>query len=194
VVALDSNSARRNEDVTHPHVRSRQLCAGEATLPLQKALEQGRLTDAFHLIRSVLETYNPDSAYASLDDWEGVSCWNCGYSTNEDDRSFCEGCDQDVCGDCTSMCKSCDQVRCASCKTKCDVCNETCCQGCLTNSACSELSCCKDCLCACTECGAEVAKSEIDEEIDLCPTCCEAKASAEAEKSKADESIPVPSP
>jgi hypothetical protein len=104
VVALDTNAARRNEDVTHPHVRSRQLCAGEATLPLQKALVQGRLTDAFHLIRSVLETYNPDSAYASLDDWEGISCWNCGYSTSEDDRCFCEGCDQDVCSDCTSMC------------------------------------------------------------------------------------------
>jgi hypothetical protein len=36
VVALDPNSASSNEDVTHPHVRSQQLCAGDATLPLQK--------------------------------------------------------------------------------------------------------------------------------------------------------------
>ena len=194
VVALEANSARGNEDITHPHVRSRSLCAGDATLPLQKALEDGRLTDAFHLIQIVLQNYNADSAYASLDDWESVSCWNCGYTTNEDDRSFCEGCDQDVCSDCTSTCKHCDRYRCTSCQVRCDVCNEPCCSGCQETSDHSELSCCKDCLRTCTACDAEVASSEFDEDSELCPVCCEAQDSAEADAANNDEPIPVPTP
>ena len=190
VVALDPNPASGNQDVPHPHVRSRLLCTGEATMPLQKALEQGRLTDAFHLIRSVLETYNPDSAYTSLDDWEGVSCWNCGCSTSEDDRSFCEGCDRDVCYDCTSSCKQCDHMRCTSCQTRCDVCNEACCYRCLTTSACSELGCCKDCLRVCAGCSAEVAPGELDGETELCPTCREAQTTTKTDESE-NESVSV---
>ena len=194
IVALEANSARGNEDVTHPHVRSRSLCAGDATLPLQKAVEAGRLTDAFHLIQSVMNTYNADSAYASLDDWESVSCWNCGYTTNEDDRSFCEGCDQDVCSDCTSSCKHCDSYRCTSCQPRCDVCHAACCSACQKTSDHSELSCCKDCLRTCTACDAEVASSEFDDDSELCPTCLENQDSVGADAANNDEPFPVPSP
>jgi hypothetical protein len=141
----------------------------------------------------VLETYNSGRAYASLDDWESVSCSNCGYTTGEDDRSFCEGCDRDVCGECTSVCKHCDRVRCTSCRTCCDVCSETCCFRCPKTSDHSDLSCCKDCLRVCSGCGAEVASSEFEEDTVRCPTCCEAQ-TPEAEASENDEPIPAPSP
>jgi hypothetical protein len=57
-VAIDPNPAASNDDVTHPHVKAEGLCAGEATLPIGLALRQGRVCDAFCLVRSVLSTYN----------------------------------------------------------------------------------------------------------------------------------------
>jgi hypothetical protein len=88
VVARAPKRAGSDQNVTHPHVRHHKLCAPEATLPLQRTLEQGRLGDAFCLIRSVLETYNDSSAYVRLKDWEGVSCWSCSGELSSDDRSF----------------------------------------------------------------------------------------------------------
>jgi hypothetical protein len=61
VVALDPNPAATNEAVTHPHVSDERLCAGDATMPLQRALAAGRVCDAFLLVQSVLETYNAGS-------------------------------------------------------------------------------------------------------------------------------------
>src|ERR1022692_4079445 len=191
IIALDPKPAKGSSDVTHPHVRSRSLCVGDAALPLKSALAQGRLTDAFQIIHSVLKTYNKDSAYASLDDWDGVSCWNCGCSTGEDDRSCCDSCEQDVCSDCISSCKHCDRYHCDSCQTRCDVCNDSCCSRCLKTSDPSKLSCCKDCLRTCTECEAEVASSEFDNDSELCPTCLENHDSADADTANNDDPLPV---
>jgi hypothetical protein len=159
-------------------------------VPLQSALEQGRLADAFHLVRSVLGTYNPDSAYASLADWGGVPCWNCSCTTTEDDRYFCEGCDRDICSDCISSCKHCDRTRCSACISRCDVCNEACCRLCLTTSACSETALCKDCLRVCEGCSAEIAPDELDEDTKRCPAC---NAKQGQETPEAAELIPSPS-
>ncbi len=41
---------------------------------IRTALEQGRLCDFFSLVRSILNTYSPDSPYVSLYDWCGVAC------------------------------------------------------------------------------------------------------------------------
>lgn len=171
IIALDPSPAAANENITHPHVRDNHLCAGDATMPLQNALAQGRLVDAFCLIRSVLTTYNAHSPFQSLDDWNGVSCWNCSSQTSDDDRYYCESCEHDVCSDCTSFCKGCDRTYCTSCQTRCDVCDEPCCNRCLTTSACSELSCCDECLKECAICSNKVASSEIDEATQVCTDC-----------------------
>src|SRR5450631_205892 len=42
VVALDPNPPYSSQDVTHPHVRDNQLCAGDATGPVALALREGR--------------------------------------------------------------------------------------------------------------------------------------------------------
>ena len=54
IVALDPHPAASDEAVTHPHVKSNRLCPGSAETPLRKALQQGRFTDAFTLICSML--------------------------------------------------------------------------------------------------------------------------------------------
>ncbi|MCW2750109.1 MAG: hypothetical protein JWR83_1219, partial [Aeromicrobium sp.] len=42
VVALEPNPAAGRDDVVHPHVQGRDLCAGDAAGPVQRALEEGR--------------------------------------------------------------------------------------------------------------------------------------------------------
>ncbi|MBI3411450.1 MAG: hypothetical protein HY040_24240, partial [Planctomycetes bacterium] len=97
VVALDANPPANNDGVTHPHVKSEKLCAGDASSPVKLALEQGRLVDAFCLVRSVLTTYNPGSAYVALEHWEGCTCCECGYEAGSDDLYGCERCENDFC-------------------------------------------------------------------------------------------------
>lgn len=173
VLALDPNPAAANDLVTHPHVKDDSLCAGDATAPLRKALEQGRLADAFFLIRSVLMHYNVSSPYVPLEDWEGIGCEDCGRTVADDDRCSCDGCDQDFCDECMSSCVACDRSRCFRCLTRCDVCEEHCCSGCLQACAHSGRDCCPGCLQACASCGADVACDELSEESGLCPSCQE---------------------
>jgi len=44
---LESHSSLPQGAVTHPHVNDEQLCADDAAVPLQRALTEGRLADAF---------------------------------------------------------------------------------------------------------------------------------------------------
>ena len=47
IVALNPEPACTDSEVTHPHVKDGELCAGDAKVPIRAALEAGRLTDAF---------------------------------------------------------------------------------------------------------------------------------------------------
>jgi len=69
ITALDANPASQNDDVTHPHVKDGELCAGDAKGPIKAALASGRLADAFLMIQSTLMTYNSLSAYVKLEQW-----------------------------------------------------------------------------------------------------------------------------
>jgi len=146
VVALEPHPAGSNSLVTHPHVSDEHLCAGEASASLSPALRAGRLCDAFLLVRSVLETYNPDSPYVSLDSWDGTPCYDCGYPASEDSIYRCEGCDQDLCDECISYCRSCDTSLCRGCLADCARCEDPFCESCLEPCReCSE-ACCPACL------------------------------------------------
>jgi len=173
IVALDPHPSAPNEAVTHPHVSHEGLCPGEATLPIRKALAQGRLADAFCLVRGVLEHFNPHSPHVHLDEWEGTECHDCGSTVSEDDLYFCEGCDQDYCSDCSSCCVACDVTRCRGCLTSCSVCDEGCCSRCLKQSAHSDRDCCPRCIAVCSACRAEVAKDELTADDSVCPDCLE---------------------
>jgi hypothetical protein len=170
IVALDPHPAAANSRVTHPHVKDRLLCAGDASVPIRKALEQGRLADAFCLVRSVLEHYNPDSPHVPLDDWEGTVCHDCGRNVGDNDRWCCEGCGSDFCDDCIGNCACCDTTRCHGCLMRCDACNEPCCARCLVFCAGSGAECCRHCRVSCGRCGATTAIDDANE-AGLCRTC-----------------------
>lgn len=190
LIALDPNPPASDSTVTHPHVKDERLCAGDATVPIQSALEQGRIADAFCLVRSVLETYGKKSPYVALENWNGVRCWNCDYVTEGDETYFCERCEHDVCSECSYSCESCGKSLCTSCQTRCAECDAICCPGCLTTSACSDTACCKSCLKVCAVCEEKVASSDFDEATQRCSACNEEDKSQESEE--LETTVPPP--
>jgi hypothetical protein len=159
VTALEPNPAAGSSSTTHPHVRNDVLCEGEAKLALQAALRELRLLDFFVVVRQVLENYNPDSAFVSLRNWEGIRCPDCGESLPSDDMSCCEQCDSDVCGSCSCSCLGgqCGRSLCAGCVSRCSDCGDGYCRRCLKTCPDCEEDFCDDCLVngRCTTCREE---------------------------------------
>lgn len=145
VVAVDPHPAAGNGRVPHPHVSDGRLCAGEASGPLAAALQDGRICDAFLLVRSVLETYNPESPHVALDQWNAEPCRECGHTAG-DDLCFCDGCEQDFCNDCTESCCHCSAPRCSGCLENCAFCHESFCDGCFAECAACHQRCCETCM------------------------------------------------
>jgi hypothetical protein len=180
VVALEPNPAASNDLVTHPHVKNQRLCPGDAAAPLQKALQEGRISDAFILIRSVLQHYNSGSPHVRLEDWFGSECHDCGSPVGDEERYYCEVCGYDYCEDCVADCSTCSVTRCRNCLTACEVCEDYFCSGCLRSSAHSGRDCCENCIAACARCAAAVARDELGAGSSLCPACQELAKSADA--------------
>ena len=175
VIALDPHPAATNECVTHPHVSDDCLCSGDAHVPIQTALANGRICDFFMLVGSVLKTYNPSSPYVSLSEWDGICCYDCGYVVSGDNIYYCEECENSFCDECMSYCHCCDNSMCQGC------------QGCLNSCQVCEESCCEDCLKTCSQCDESVCESCI--ENSLCPSCKEEmETKDEKESTKPDES------
>jgi len=170
LVALDPHPATGKDGVTHPHVQDDGLCPGEAANALDEAVADGRLTDAFLLIRSVLTTYNPQSAYVPLTGWDGVICTDCGQRVDRKDRFTCERCDSDLCEDCIHSCEACSESRCSDCLESCDICSARHCRGSLDTTP-SGRTVCPDCLATCARCSDSLPKDELTADTQLCPTC-----------------------
>jgi hypothetical protein len=156
IVALQANPAASNADVTHPHVSGKSLCAGDAAVPIAQSLRQGRIADAFCLVRSVLNNYNPHSPYVSIEDWSGVQCKDCGDSVHDDDLYTCPVCNGRYCGHCTGCCEQCDQSAC---------------HGCLERDPVSRRDCCPACRSNCSECGRVVDGECFNQQSERCPEC-----------------------
>ena len=145
IVALDPHPSLRNDFVTHPHVNDQRLCAGDAGAAIEMALAGGRICDFFMLVRSVLTNYNRDSAYVTLEDWEGTACYDCGSVMGEDDSFYCTSCENEFCGECSSYCHRCEETTCRGCLAPCPVCEESTCNSCLTTCPeCGRIL-CRDC-------------------------------------------------
>jgi len=169
IVALEPNPAAGGKGaVTHPHVRDRHLCAGDAAAPIRRALDDGRIADAFVLVRSVLRTYNPSSPYTPLEDWGGSPCRECGRSAAGDERFCCEGCDADFCESCTRGCARCDSPRCSGCLDPCALCRQECCSSCLDDDPAGRAL-CSDCWANCDDCDRRLPKDRLSSR--LCPEC-----------------------
>jgi hypothetical protein len=206
VIAKDPNPAGGNDQVTHPHVSHDTLCEGDASVALHKSLLGGRLSDFFTLVRSVLQTYNPDSPYVRLDEWNGVSCHDCGATVDSDNLSFCEYCENDFCESCIGYCHVCDTTRCFNCLTtchscerkfcgnsdcggSCDECGEPTCDSCLTRCKCGNRV-CDSCLKACKDCERKLCTSCVTD--DLCKECVEKKEIKPVEEPNNVQKIPPP--
>ena len=168
VHALEPNPAQGRDDVVHPHVLKTDVCAGDAAMPLQRALEDGRFPEAFLMLRAVLTTYNAGSPYVRLEQWSGVPCSDCGRRVRDDDRYSCEACDNDSCDHCAGSCARCMSSRCGNCLSECDVCQSSCCSGCLETVD-DDRRICSRCFASCGECGRRVPDDDLTDS--LCPDC-----------------------
>jgi hypothetical protein len=147
VYAQEPSHPPDREDVIHPHVMDHKLCEGDGAAAIKAALNSGRLYDFFVLVRQILGTYNPESAYVSLGDWGGsISCAGCGVTMSEDDYSLCERCNDRICSECSWRCNACDFTVCNSCSSDCAKCGDRFCHTCLTTPAGSSSNLCKTCL------------------------------------------------
>ncbi|MBL9165612.1 MAG: hypothetical protein JNL18_23005 [Planctomycetaceae bacterium] len=162
VRALEERSAASDSSLVHPHVRDEQLCEGEAHAAIRRALSSGRILDFFVIVAQTLATYNAQSAYLTLDRWEGISCADCGATTDDDGRSSCERCGADLCDDCSYGCSDCGRTACSACGASCAECRQHCCGACL-----SPCSICQQRFCEgdldegeCAACRAEAAAED----------------------------------
>jgi len=156
IVAVSPHPCRQDSTVTHPHVSSERLCAGDGTAAIQAALRTGRWCDAMIMARSILRTYNVYSAYCTLEDWFGRPCHDCGYTPFEDEAFFCDGCQRDFCDECRLVCSDCGTSGCRDCLAPCPSCEEYT---------------CSDCMETCEACRACTCAACLDD--GLCPTCQE---------------------
>jgi hypothetical protein len=166
-IALEPNRAAADENVTHPHVSSERVCEGDGHVTIIKAIEQGRLCDFYSMVVSILQTYNPDSPYVSLNDWQGVSCYDCGDIVSGDDCYYCECCDRDYCTRCSTYCHICETTICLCCAYSCPSCNKPACRGCTVKCKECEETFCEDCLTEdgmCKDCEEQRKDNENEEQ------------------------------
>ena len=158
VIAREPRPAASDQSVTHPHVSDEHVCEGDAQVPLRLALMEGRLTDFFLIVASLLHTYNPSSPYVAMSDWYGVACADCDTHIDEDERSSCEQCGSSMCGECNRTCGDCDGILCTGCISMCTVCQSDYCFSCLKS---------------CRECSARICPDCRDNQ-ERCKTCHDA--------------------
>lgn len=162
VTAESPNRAAARSDVTHPHVMDDRLCEGDAKAPLSSALRTGRFCDFFQIIEQTLHSYNPDSAYASLAEWnDHTTCHSCGDRIPEYEGHYCDQCEADTCEDCCTSCGHCHGSACDLCIEKCSTCDDGFCSTCLEACPRCSTSVCPDCLTdsLCKECHANSLKT-----------------------------------
>lgn len=192
VVALEPNPATSDEGVTHPHITSEKLCEGDGCAAVVAALEEGRFSDFFCLVRSILNTYNPDSPYVSLSDWFGEPCYDCGYTVSGDSSYFCSFCEHTFCEECVTSCRSCDETICVGCAVKCQCCEDPVCPKC-ARIRCSECEnvCCESCIeeGLCPDCLNE-RNTEDDQQPETTETKDNSRPQADNEGMQANETCP----
>ena len=166
VVAVEPHPAAKDEAITHPHVSNETLCEGDGAAAIRAALEKGRLCDFFVMVRGILTTYNPDSPYVPLSDWEGVACYDCGYMMDDEESYYCTHCENAVCDNCSRVCCACGEIVCGECAGHCEICDRSLCPQC-AKTKCTECEsiCCGSCLTdgLCPDC----KKEQEDEEQEM---------------------------
>jgi hypothetical protein len=140
--ACDPRPPRDDSDYEHPHVCEEVLCEGEAREPIERALNEGRFFDFFHIVNNTLNVYNGRSPHVQLrkwvDDGGGRGCCNeCGCDL-DDDFVACMQCHELVCDSCSEYCEEGNESLCCYCArssgSACDGCNRFGAADCLIHS------------------------------------------------------------
>lgn len=174
VIALEPNPAGSDSSITHPHVSSDTLCEGDGYIAIRQGLIQGRLNDFYALVIAILNTYNPDSPYIPLSEWDNeCRCYDCGYSIGGEDIYYCESCQRDFCMQCSTYCRQCEVIVCGDCARECPACNQLF---------------CKQCTAACTECNRIFCQECLNED-GLCESCEQYRKEKSNEKQETESKI-----
>ena len=167
VFATDPHPAFTNDCVTHPHIQSDVVCEGDGRQVIRRSLEQGRLFDFFTMVASLLRTYNSDSPYVALSDWDSIECTECADVIAATEQTRCDNCEITLCTGCAKDCLDCDCPFCHECLSYCDSCHGQCCSSCLQQCVQCRADCCQRCLLEnerCSDCDAEELE-ETNEEL-----------------------------
>lgn len=170
IKALDPHAAESNEDMVHPHVNHDFLCEGDGSQGIRQALQQGRLLDFFILVRQILATYNPSSAFLTLERWDGSACQSCSSIVQSDDAYTCPCCGDYICSECTGYCHNCTDTMCQGCVASCPHCENYFCSRCMIH---------------CSACVAEGCDACLAD--GLCPSCQTPEESDDDESSESPE-------
>ena len=176
-IALQPNRACLNESVTHPHVQDEALCEGEGASSIARSLEEGRLFDFFLLVRGVLTTYNPSSAYVSLQRWSGRLCPDCDDVVDDDSLTYCSGCERTICDNCATCCSACSDAVCSGCVQSCSECSDSLCMSCQKQCASCDATLCSSCQTEerCKACHDEIETETTDESGGIIRCCDSAR-------------------
>jgi hypothetical protein len=168
VVARDSNPASQNQGVTHPHVQDEALCEGDGRAAIQTALAQGRLYDFILMVSQVLHTYARGSAYVEMDNWNGITCSDCGTTMSSDDSYSCQRCGCELCDECRQSCAACEESYCSACLSCCPECELDFCRGCMEVCPACRRNICSHCMedGLCPSCRAEQSQDEEEDNDD----------------------------
>jgi hypothetical protein len=173
VKALQPLCHRTNDHYTHPHISCDKLCEGDATEAIAISLAEGRLTDFFDLINSILKTYNPRSPYSPLETWlSGDNCYECGSELHEESICTCNLCgSSDVyCNDCMYYCDSCNEYVCSDHFVRCSECSSRFCEECMSTCDVCGIYLCSDCRCECEHCGKNLC-GDCSYTCNVCEDC-----------------------
>ena len=122
------------------------MCEGDALPTIKLALQQGRLLDFFQIVEQVLSTYNPNSAYVTIDQREGTTCRHCGHTADPDETRECADCGAMICDSCVYCCCDCEDSFCGNCDATCGGCSDSICKSCVKTCQECEESFCSYCL------------------------------------------------
>ena len=120
VRACSPRCPENHEDMEHPHTSNFILCEGSASNPIERALNEGRFFDFFHIVNNTLQVYNASSPHLKLGAWthneSDMECSDCGDSVDEGDDYRCTCCDNTFCSSCSTYCEGGDISLCNGCR------------------------------------------------------------------------------
>lgn len=141
-------AAGSDGSVTHPHVQDEDICLGGSAQikRLHELAIAGNFIAVKDMIDSILETYNDESPFAFMENWNSVEC-DCGATeVSPADISSCCSCNNSVCSDCSRWSDQDGETYCEECANYCDGCGDYYGEGASCNCPNCEESHCPNCL------------------------------------------------